>query len=278
MKVKTLVASGCSFTMGGGLDNPDYHRFFESNAVSENGIWEENAGKNGKKFCYKNNYPYFLSKLLKVDKYHNFSIGGGGLYRTIQSIFTFLRAYNDDPNDLQIIYQIPSVNRVEVAKNHIDYVLFESINCRENDLFLKQWMKYFYNLETHWLNTLLELDKLNELCKARNIPLMLIDWNCEFSDNGPKPTFISKLLTEQAHNYYSLYRQICKSAFENSLIKMNEIINDLPFVDCRDILMDNSNKIHRIVDGNVEVIDHHLDPNGAKLLANYIFEKKFKEN
>ena len=28
--IKTLVVSGCSFTMGGGLDNPNYHKYFET--------------------------------------------------------------------------------------------------------------------------------------------------------------------------------------------------------------------------------------------------------
>lgn len=281
--IKTLVVSGCSFTMGGGLDNPNYHKYFESDAIyphTSPSRWKEKAGRNGKKFCYKNNYAYYLSKLLHIppENYKNFSIGGGGIYRTIQHIHTFLRTYKDNPSEIQIIYQIPAVNRVEVPKNYIDFIQFESINIKgEDNIHFKQWMKYFYNLETHWLNTLLELDKLNELCKIRNIPLILIDWNEEF---GPSQTTsqLGGLLNKQPNGYDSIFRQMCKSTFDSSQIAIKKIISELPFFNVNEIITNPKNKIHTIVDGNVEIIDHHLDPNGAKLLGNYIFEKKFKEN
>ena len=37
--IKNLVVSGCSFTMGGGLDNPEFHKYFESHALDSTGTW-----------------------------------------------------------------------------------------------------------------------------------------------------------------------------------------------------------------------------------------------
>lgn len=302
--IKTLAVSGCSFTMGGGLDNPNYHKLFESNALNEDGkTWNTKiSGRDGRKFSYHNNYPYYLSKLLKVDKFYNFAIGGGGLFRTTQSLYTFLKKYDGNPSELQIIYQIPSSNRMEIPQNWEDStkgggfgnaggsaVIFKSImNNQTSCEHLKMWVKYFQNSATEWLRTLIELDKLNEMCKLRGIDLILIDWMKEFtSQRGYKRSMISELMQVQEQylrlkqherldfGVKTLYRQICDNWFDESLIDLNP---KLPFLDVTEIIDEDSNKIHKVINGKVEVVDHHLDPNGAKLLGNYIFEKKFKEN
>jgi hypothetical protein len=280
--IKTLVVSGCSFTMGGGLDNPNYHNLFESNALKEDGkTWNTKiAGRDGRKFCEKNNWGYYLHKLLNLRKenYKNFAIGGGGLFRSIQSIYTFIRSYDGNPSELQIIYQIPSVTRFELTEIHTDCRLFKSIvNSDEDANHLRTWVKYFQNTETDWLRTLLEVDKLNMMCKAKGIPLILIDWNREFTKDMTR-TMISMLMKQNDNSLKSLYRQITDNHYDKASIPFESIINDFPLFDVHKLIKNPKNRIHTIVDDEVVVIDNHLDPNGAKLLGNYIFKKKFKEN
>ena len=266
--------------MGGGLDNPNYHKYFESDAVYHNvqdGCyeWNQKAGTFGQHFLAKNNWGYHLYKLLKIpsENYKNFAIGGGGLFRTIQSMFSFLRNYEGNPSELQMIYQIPSAHRMELTQIHSDYNIFQSIMVEDgvNEEHRKVWIKYFQNDGVDWLRLLLELDKLKEICKLKGVPLILIDWNSEFGINTVRERIDELVQT-------NLYKQITNRIYDNSEIDIKNIISDLPFFDVVDIIGNPKNKIHTIVNGNVEIIDHHLDPNGAKLLGNYIFEKKFKEN
>lgn len=294
--IKSLVVSGCSFTMGGGLDNPNYHKYFESDVVYHNvqdGCyeWNQKAGTFGQHFLAKNNWGYHLHKLLKIpsENYKNFAIGGGGLFRTIQSMFSFLRNYEGNPSELQMIYQIPSAHRIELTQIHSGYNVFQSIMIEDgvNEEHRKAWIKYFQNDGVDWLRLLLELDKLNEICKLKGVPLILIDWNSEFGINTVRERIdeLVQINTKPEHwpiqNYHirkNLYKQITNRIYDNSEIDIKNIISDLPFFDVVDIIGNPKNKIHTIVNRNVEIIDHHLDPNGAKLLGNYIFEKKFKEN
>ena len=297
--IKNLVVSGCSFTMGGGLDNPEFHKYFESHALDSTGTWLPSAGKDGRIFCYENNWGYFLHKLLKIERknYKNFAVGGGGVFRSMQSIFTFLRTYDGNPSELQIIYQIPGVNRVELPVNYYGEgacTRLESvINSRPEEKHLQNWVKYFQNTPVEWLRTLVELDKLNMICKARGIPLFFIDWTLEY-ERLMKQSMMSELAKHQppinngSTNIYSLYRQICHSSNDKSLIDVDSIISDLDLIEVHEIHQNPKNKIHRVIDGyeidkfgnrkTIEVLDHHLSPKGAKNMAIEIFNKKFKKN
>jgi len=284
--IKSLVVSGCSFTMGGGLDNPNYHKYFESDAVYHNvqdGCyeWNQKAGTFGQHFLAKNNWGYHLHKLLKIpsENYKNFAIGGGGLFRTIQSMFTFLRNYEGNPSELQMIYQIPSIHRMELTQVHYEFNKFQSVMMgdEESKEHKKAWVKYFQNDGTDWLRTLLELDKLTQMCKLKGISLLLLDWTNEF-ELSRNQEMINDLLTIKNKDYNHLYRQITNRIYDNSEIDLYNIISDLNFLDIKEIVTVKKNHIHTIVDDEVVVIDSHLDPNGAKLLGNYIFNKKFKEN
>ena len=89
---KSLVVSGCSFTSGGGLDNPDWWNFLFPDINKEEYISD---GYPNESFYHeivdKNNYVYFLSEVAGFKDYYNLSEGSAGVYSTIQRLYRFIK-------------------------------------------------------------------------------------------------------------------------------------------------------------------------------------------
>ena len=121
---KYLVTSGCSYTAGGGFNNPNIFQLefptesIESYIKVDGDIsWNDINFKN---FLKPTLWPSILGKLSNYTDSFNISAGGKGIYTSINTIYHFIfdwQLQGKDVTELEIIYQIPSYNRVEIYIN-----------------------------------------------------------------------------------------------------------------------------------------------------------------
>ena len=171
---KSLVVSGCSFTSGGGLDNPNYWDFLFPNINKEDYLLNDYPIQPFyDEIVDKNNYVYFLSEVAGFKEYYNLSEGAAGVYSTIQRLYRFIK---DNPKkDMFVIYQPPAYNRVEMVVNG----KFKSLwTLKDSDkMKFHLFYKNFYDDIFYFYKSILEIDNLTQLCKSKNIDYLILDWD-----------------------------------------------------------------------------------------------------
>ena len=266
---KSLVVSGCSFSSGGGLDNPDFWETLFPN-INKNDYLDV-AGYPTEEFYHqivdKNNYVYFLSKAGKFKEYFNLSEGGAGIYSTLQRLFRFIKE-NKDKN-MFIIYQPPAYNRIEGVVNG-NFKSFWGLKDSDEKLFDKYY-KNFYDDIFHFYKSILEIDKLNELCKAKDIKFFLLDWNGVYDIESQ---YFKQKCVEYKQNRNTIYTDHVgwfSHKYEMWSYNFRKIVSDWKVINIKDFWQTNELDCKIKIDG--KIVDHHLSPNGAKKLGKFLYEK-----
>jgi len=181
---KYLLISGCSFTAGGGFNNPTIFELEFPNESIESYIkvggdisWADNNFKN---FLRPILWPSILGKLSNYTDSFNVSAGAKGIYTSINTLYHFIfdwQLQGKDVTELEIIYQIPSYNRLEIYINDDNKhkcIVTEYEDSNENkQIFITK----FFNEEYNLLSSIHELYKLKKYCDALHIPTHFIPWD-----------------------------------------------------------------------------------------------------
>ena len=189
---KYLVASGCSYTGGGGMNNPTLFNleFINQNVDKFEKYYEQIywGDVNFKRFIKPHLWPAILSNLLNYTDSYNLASGGKGIYTSINTIYHFIFDWQRNGNDvteLEIWYQIPSHNRVEVYINDVDKhqcILTELDDTNDSK---KSFITNFFDEDYNLLSAIHEVYKLKKYCDALGIKIYIIPWdNTTFQKTG----------------------------------------------------------------------------------------------
>ena len=181
---KYLVTSGCSYTAGGGFNNPTIFELeFPNESIQSYVKYHDEISwmdDNFKNLIRPVLWPSILGKLSNYTDSFNISSGGKGIYTSINTIYHFIfdwQLKGNDITELEIIYQIPSYNRVELYINDDNKhkcILTEYEDSNENkQIFITKFFNEDYNL----LSSIHELYKLKKYCDALHIPIHFIPWD-----------------------------------------------------------------------------------------------------
>ena len=181
---KYLVTSGCSYTAGGGFNNPTIFELeFPNESIQSYVKYHDEISwmdGNFKNLIRPVLWPSILGKLSNYTDSFNISSGGKGIYTSINTIYHFIfdwQLKGNDITELEIIYQIPSYNRVELYINDDNKhkcILTEYEDSNENkQIFITKFFNEDYNL----LSSIHELYKLKKYCNALHIPIHFIPWD-----------------------------------------------------------------------------------------------------
>lgn len=181
---KYLIAGGCSYTGGGGFNNIEIFQLEFPNTnpnifnQSHNQIeWNDFKFK---KFIEPHLWPFKLSKLLNYDGSYNLASGGKGIYTSINAIYHFIFDWQKQGNDvteLEIWYQIPSHNRIEVYVNDIDKHKCILTEFEDSDDNKKTFITKFFDDDYNLLTTIHEIYKLKKYCDSLGILINIIPWD-----------------------------------------------------------------------------------------------------
>lgn len=201
---KYLVASGCSYTGGGGMNNPTLFNLEFPNVNSnifkkyyDQFHWEASDFKDMIKPYL---WPSILAGLLNYKGSYNIASGGKGIYTSTNTIYHFIfdwQKRGKDISELEIWYQIPSHNRLETYINDIDKhqcVLTELDNDDESK---KMFITNFFDEDYNLLMAIHEVYKLKKYCDALGITIYLIPWdNTTFIKTGSDYLKLKKRISD----------------------------------------------------------------------------------
>ncbi len=181
---KYLVASGCSYTGGGGFNNIELFQLEFPN-INPN-IFKQIYGQiewndsQFKKFIEPHLWPYKLAKLLNYNGSYNLASGGKGIYTSINTIYHFIfdwQKQGKDVTELEIWYQIPSYNRIEVYVNELDKHQCILTEFEDSDDNKKTFLTKFFDDDYNLLTTIHEVYKLKKYCDSLGITINIIPWD-----------------------------------------------------------------------------------------------------
>lgn len=126
--INLIVANGCSFTAGGGLENPHEDSFFKDYLGNPKEIIDKkkmNYGRVNAFDTYQSSgapywkhenevaFPAVLSKLLKINSI-NLAEQGASLKRVIRTTYKFIHHYQGDLSKVLFIIEVPPGIRTEI--------------------------------------------------------------------------------------------------------------------------------------------------------------------
>ena len=272
---KSLVVSGCSFTSGGGLDNPNYWDFLFPNINKEDYLLNDYPIQPFyDEIVDKNNYVYFLSEVAGFKEYYNLSEGAAGVYSTIQRLYRFIK---DNPKkDMFVIYQPPAYNRVEMVVNG----KFKSLwTLKDTDkMKFHLFYKNFYDDIFYFYKSILEIDNLTQLCKSKNIDYLILDWDGFYDLNGE--FFIEKIAEYKngKNKNYSDHIGWFSNKYEMWEYDFKTIVSEWKYLNLKEFWIEDApfgkdNSIKYKISKDKKILDGHLSPFGAKKLSEFIFRK-----
>jgi len=221
---KYLVASGCSYTGGGGMNNlqifslefPDIN----PNVFDLNGeiVWED---ENFKKFLKPHLWPYKLGKLLNYKESFNFGSGGKGVETSTNSIYHFIfdwQRKGKDVTELEIWYQMPSPNRLESYVNAEDKHKCIITDMPDTSSVKKNFITNFFDEDYNLLSSLHQMYKLKKYCDSLGITIYFIPWE------------------DQSYHHIGVYYLKLKERIAGYLNDNNKIHFSKPFTNIDSIL------------------------------------------
>lgn len=132
--INLIVANGCSFTAGGGLENPYEDSFSKDYLGNTREIIDKkkmNYGRINAFDTYQSSgapywkhenevaFPAVLSKLLKINSI-NLAEQGGSLKRVIRTTYKFIHHYEGDLSKVLFIIEVPPGIRTEIFSRVAD--------------------------------------------------------------------------------------------------------------------------------------------------------------
>lgn len=162
MKIKHLLASGCSFTQDGIGGMPPYENFCGASSF---------RNYEGIQVAECKSWASFLSKLLDVESFVNFASSSHGNVLISKTIIDALEKFSYDPLDTFVIFNISSLDRLDVIcewssedkssfvpwdQNLLDYTFAKPRSEVWKAEFNKLSLDAIYMLSLNALNTLFE--------------------------------------------------------------------------------------------------------------------------
>ena len=200
-KYKYFYVNGCSFSEGGGLEEPELWDKYQ-NTNSYRGFMPTykkyyNVSWKSRKYV---NWGYRLSKIIDV-KCINESLSGSGPDRVIRMAYDFLYKYWKIKDKIFLLLELPGADRTEVfyTKTGKYYVVNSKFdndnNCKfihatrdywpkkqshyieDNDTteIFKTWFESHFNLEEQIKQIDKDIVGLYSFCTMNNIPIYLMD-------------------------------------------------------------------------------------------------------
>jgi len=180
---KKILSFGCSFTEGGGLNAPFYHRYISSN-LANNNLELKDAYK---EYMYNNAYPAYLARNFNCNS-ENLGISRASnglilktLYEKTQNI--------ENGSDLLVTVQTTLLSRIMVYDNEAKKFL--TINNFDGILnyvkeYYKTYLRYFYNREIEYKKLLQNIDVYTKYLQSKNIDVVWLMYEAEDSLKSSK--------------------------------------------------------------------------------------------
>lgn len=189
---KYILAGGCSYTGGGGMNNTTLFdlEFPHTNSNMFKKYYEQISWNSSdfKDLIKPYLWPSILAELFNYTGSYNVASGGKGIYTSINSIYHFIfnwQKQGKDVSELEVWYQIPSQNRIEVYINDVDKhqcILTELDDTNDNK---KSFITNFFDEDYNLLSAIHEVYKLKKYCDALGINIYIIPWdNTTFQKTG----------------------------------------------------------------------------------------------
>lgn len=182
MKYDLLLSFGCSFTEGGGLNAPDYHRYLNSNI-------DLNDQNRLNDYMSRHSYPFYLSKLLGCD-FINFGTS------CASNDYIFQKTYNEclkyENKKIIVTVQTSILSRIllhsseDETQTHVNN--YQNYTPQIND-FYKTYLKHFYNEKCQFDKLIYQVDLLQAWLKSKQIDFVFVAW--ETFNKLPESQFIS---------------------------------------------------------------------------------------
>jgi hypothetical protein len=261
---KYLVAGGCSYTGGGGFNNPQiFNLEFPNIDVTQFEKYHTEIDwlcPKFREFIKPYLWPSILSDMLNYKESYNLAGGGKGIYTSINSIYHFIYKWQSDSKDvteLEIWFQIPNHNRVETYINNIDKHRCILTEFDDSSDIKKTFINNFFDEDFNLLISLHEVYKLKKYCDSLGIVLYIIPWsNDSMFKNGL--------------DYIKLRQRIDKYSNDTNkqhFYKLHTNIYDVTYYDI-DLILDELNIIS--VENN-DALSNYLERN----FDSYYFESKY---
>lgn len=172
---KMLASFGCSFTMGGGLNDERYHRFLNNDYNPES----KYDSLNMQYWMTHHSYPGYLSRLMNCE-FKNFGIGCGSNAYIFKSVYDYCAALTPKECEQTLVtVQTSVLSRIlvysideqqEYTVNSIDHP-----NAQVGEYY-KQYIQHFYDPAWEYKNLLRNLDLLQTWLRSKNIEHVFIGW------------------------------------------------------------------------------------------------------
>lgn len=177
-KYDFLLAFGCSYTDGGGLNSQNFHRYLKGNhnySKSAEPLLDEHL-----EYARLHSYSGYLAKKLDCD-FQKFGIGGGSNEWIFQTAFDTLQEYKNKGNILALIQtthlhrrliQLPKFNK-SINVNQVDnlkaFDLIEDQEALKN--YYNLFVAYFYDMNYEFQKVLFQIELFRKYFKDTNIDL-----------------------------------------------------------------------------------------------------------
>ena len=187
-KYNLIIGNGCSYTEGGGLNNPDIYSFLSGKKFTTYEIADE--------WMFTKSYPKLLGDLLNC-KWKNLSTSCSSNNLIIERAYQELQKHKN-LNKVCIINQLSFETRLgfKHGKNYYSYngisgkVVHEDVNRigwtkptfvpnleEPFDQYYKNYIVEIFDIDYHWETIAMKMDLFNSWCEKRNIDNYWMAWN-----------------------------------------------------------------------------------------------------
>lgn len=173
-KYDLLVGNGCSFTEGGGLNNPKIFEFYSK---------ERQVGNNNEIFMQENNWVKYLGNKIKLPWY-NLSVSASSNDYIIERAYDFCK--DNLGKSILIINQLTIPERLSIVKNKkrityngagkvIDETFYPNLDD-DIDVYYKSFISEVFDYESYWKDLSMKMDLFDSWCEERLIDNYWVSW------------------------------------------------------------------------------------------------------
>jgi hypothetical protein len=223
-----LLSFGCSFTQGGGLNDPRYHKFLGTGLTSSKELDE---------YANLNSYPKYLADQLACD-FINFGRGAAGNEYIFQRAYEECKKHTNENVLVTVQSSILSRMMLHAADSDDDYIINTHTNQPEHvGNYYKTFIQYFFNKEKEFKKLIRNTDLLQTWLTANKFDFVFIgfegnlpnEYFCRFpSFNGSLGNFAEKekLLLEHVPNIPYVDRHLTEKGNEQVAKLIFEYLQD----------------------------------------------------
>jgi hypothetical protein len=177
-----LLSFGCSFTEGGGLNDPRYHQYIHSNITDKQKL---------NQYMTDHSYPSYLAKLLGCN-FVNYGTSCAGNEFIFKSVYD--KCKNIDPSKSVLVTVQTSILSRMLITSADDKDISYNINSDEHPIdyignYYRTYIQRFYNEYREFDKLIMNVDLLQTWLRTKNIDFAFIAWDSIDSDI-PKEYFL----------------------------------------------------------------------------------------